>query len=195
MAITTENLKNPSVPTITDPFDLDAAIQRIQTRLSNELSWLEKSFGRARAHPSTINDNTRRIEPKVYQANGEYYPVLPNDALSSYSFFYVNGDRRPEDYSPNAPTLYELTRTSLVVWGNLRAIDQSKDYIFTDELINDTRAVLNFSPDVTIIRLWDERPAEVFRGFTLDPNHRDLLMYPYFAFRFEFDLRYTITCL
>jgi hypothetical protein len=194
MVLTTENLKNPSVPTITNPVDLDAAIQRIQVDLDTKIPWLEKSFGRARAHPSTVGNDTIRIEPKVYQNNGEYYPVLPNDALRSYSFFRLSNDRRPEDYSPNTPTLYEVTRTDLIVWGNLQSIDRTKDYVFTDELINDVRQVLNFSPDVTIVRLWDERPEQVFRGYRLDPNHRDLLMYPYFAFRFEFDLRYNITC-
>ena len=190
---TVHNLKNPSVPTLANPIDLDLAIQTLQIDLGNKLSWLEKSFGRARSHPSTIVGMTK-TEPKVYQGSSEYYPVLPNDALQAYSFFRVPADRRPEDYSANSPALFEVSRVDYIAWGNLQQIDRTKDEIFTDELLNDARWVLNFSPDVTILRTFDERPEDIFRGYTLEPNHRDLLMYPYFAFRIEMDLRYTINC-
>lgn len=189
---TVHNLKNPDVPTLANPVDLDLAIQTLQIDLASKVSWLEKSFGRARAHSSTLIES--RIEPKIYQSNGEYYPVLPNDALRSYCFFRVPSDRRPEDYNANAYTLYEITRVDNIFWGNLQAIDHNRDEIFTDELINDVRSVLNFSPNVTILRIWDEKPEDIFRGYSLEPTHRDLLLYPYFAFRVEFDLSYTINC-
>ena len=191
--MTTENLKNPSVPTLTNPVGIDEPIQRAQI-LMGGLSWLQKSFGRAKTHPSTVNDKTNRPEPKVYQGGGEYYPVVANDALSSYSFFRVPSFRQFDDYAPNTVHIPQRTKVDWICWGNLKAIDSSRDDLFTEELLDEALNLINTNPDVVMQKVWDDKPEDIFKGYALEPNHRDLLMHPYFAFRFEFDLCYYTKC-
>lgn len=186
------NLKNPSVILIPNPTDLDKSIQELQLGLSS-ISWLEKIFGRAKEVSRKLNNQVLR-EPMVYQGTSEYYPVLPNDTLKAYSFFRCVNGRSTEMYEPNSPNNYYSVPTDLIVWANIKKIDNSKDYIFTEELIHDVVAILNKYPSVLIQRIWDEKADSIFSGYTLNLTHRDLLMYPYQAFRIEMVLNYKSDC-
>lgn len=192
--MTSENLKNPSVPVLANPVDLDAAIQLIQLGLADKLTWLEKSFGRARTHPSTVVDDKKRPEPKVYQGKSEYYPVLPNDALKSYSFFRTMGSREFNDYFPNTSVISQYTKVDLIIWGNLKAIDATRDGYFSEELLNETTKALSTFSSVIIKKVWDDKPEDIFKGYHLEPNHLHLLMHPYFAFRIEMHIDYILNC-
>lgn len=193
--MTPETLKNPTAKQHPDPIDLEAAIERVRCMVE-ELPWLEKSFGRAREHAEKNPDGQggEITVPKVYQGKKEYYPVLPNDSLRSYSFFRVAGNRVPDDYTPDNISYNETTPVDLIVWGNLQKIDKHKDYIFTEELIRDVRSVLRDNGEVFITQIADERPEDIFVGYTLDPTQQGLLKYPYFAFRIGMNLRYSSGC-
>lgn len=188
-----ETLKNPSVITIANPISLDKAIQQVQASLGS-LAWLQKVFGRARIHPRKDAKNEMRREPMVYQGKGEYYPVLANDALQSYSFFRVKGAREFDDVGNHNLAVWETANLDLIVWGNLKAIDSTKDYIFTDELIEDVKALLMVEPCCDIVRVWDEDMREIYKGYTLKEDQRDLILYPYFAFKIELVLKYEMSC-
>lgn len=193
--MTTETLKNPSVPTITNPIGIDAAIQRLQVFLGT-LAWIEKSFGRAWSIPVEVLGK-KTVEPMVYQGTKEYYPVLPNDALKAYSFFRVIGSRNTEEYAANLNTggAYIFNDpVDLIVWGDLKAIDPSKDYVFKEELIRDVMNKLNLDTNVQVVRVWDDKIEDVFRGYNLEGTNRGLLMYPYTAFRIEMNLKYQFKC-
>jgi hypothetical protein len=192
--MTNETLKNPSVVTIPNPVGIDLAISNIQSKLG-ELTWLEKAFGRAWNMNRNIAGD-KRIEPVVYQSGSEYYPVLPNDALKSFCFFVVPGPRSTEEYNANTAfgTFFFKDTVSIIFWLNLQQIDPSKDYIFKEELLKDVLAVLNKDSNVLVSKVWDDRIEDIYKGFTLFPTHRDLLMYPYSAFRIEMDLSYQFNC-
>lgn len=194
--MTSQTLKNPSVSTIPSPVGVDAAIQRLQVSLQNGLPWLEKSFGRAWTLPRTVLKE-KRLEPMVYQEGKEYYPVLPNDALKSYSFFRVTGAREAVDYAANmntGGTYLFRDPVDLIVWFDMKKIDPAKDYIFKEELIQDTLKILNRDPNPEVQRVYDDKVNDIFEGYTLYPEHRDLLMYPYGAFRIEMFLAYQFQC-
>lgn len=186
-------LKNPTVQLLTDPIGLDKAIQDVQILLRDNLPWLQKSFGRAKKQPRKDGKMIRR-EPMVYISNGEYYPTLPNDALTSYSFFRVVGSRDYDDASPAIYTLYETTRVDVIFWVNLKQLDLSIDNNSTEKYINESGKLLNSASGVDLIRIFDEDAREIFEGYTLKEEQRDLLMYPYAAWRFELELRYQNYC-
>lgn len=193
--MTTETLKNPTVLTIPNPVGIDVAIKALQLDLAT-LPWLEKSFARAFTIPKQVL-NQKRLEPMVYQGTKEYFSVLPHDPLKSYSFFRVNGGRTSEEYAANLNTggaFYFKDPVDLIVWVDLNAIDSSKDYIYTEELIQDVLSVLNRDSGVTVARVWDDKVEDIFRGYTLQDLNRDLLMYPYAAFRIEMYLQYQFEC-
>lgn len=186
-------LKNPNTPLISNPVGLDKAIQEIQVVVAT-LPWLEKSFGRARIQPRKGIDGKIVREPMVYQGSKEYYPVLPNDALKSYSFFKAKGVREFEDVGDYNFTIYEKTIVELTFWVNLEAIDNTKNYYFTDDLIEEVKALLMVQPGAIIVSVVDEDAREIFKGYTLKEEQRDLLMYPYGAFKIELELRYEMSC-
>lgn len=192
--MTNETIKNPSVVTVPNPVGIDAAILKIQTALGS-LSWIEKSFGRAWTMQRTVL-NQKRIEPMVYQGGGEYYPALPNDALKAYSFFRVRSERKTQDYTPgmNFGSFLLQDPLDLIVWGDLKAIDPSKDYVFKEELIKDVLTKLDANPDVFVNGIWDDKVEDIYNGYTLFPEQRDLLMFPYFAFRVDITLKYSFRC-
>jgi hypothetical protein len=189
------NLKNPSVISVPNPIDMDLAIETLQEKLADGLPWLEKVFGRAREIPRKSADGkTIERHPMVYQSGGEYYPPLPNDALKSYSFFMAGQPRMFDESKPFDPIKFINSPIALIVWGNLKRIDPSVDYIFTERLINQTVSILNRNAKIELVRLFDENSREVFRGLTLNETHQGLLMYPYFAFRIEMNLKFQMTC-
>lgn len=175
----------------------DAAIESLRLLLDANVSWLTgRSFGRARAIPRILDPTkgTKVIEPLVYTANKEYYPALPNDALTAFSFWYIQNPRTPFDYRDHSFPKNFSTPASLVVWGNLNKISPLKDYIYTEELINQVMAVLNNTSKVEVVRIFDEDIKRIYQGFDIDPSTLGLLMFPYFAFRIEVTLRYMIEC-
>jgi hypothetical protein len=193
--MTTETLKNPSVPTLVSPIGVDRAIQTLQLALA-AIPWLQKSFGRAQTMPRQVL-NEKRIEPMVYQGTSEYYPVLPNDTLQSYSFWRITGARGAESYAANLNTggkFFFKDPADLIVWVDLKAVDPTKDYIFREELIRDVLNILNRDTNVQVVRVWDDKVDDIYKGYTLFPLHRDLLMYPYTAFRIEAFLSYQFEC-
>ncbi len=194
--MTEETLKNPTAGAHPNPVDLDRSIECLRVSLQ-DIPWLQKAFHRAKefAEKTGTAGTVIRV-PKVYIKAGEYYPVMPNDSLKSFSFFRVTGGRNLDDYEPHAVSNYATCPVDLIVWGNLKQIDKTKDYIFTEELIRDVLEVLQSNEDVELEGggIFDERPDDIFSGYTLDVTQRDLLKYPYFAFRIAMSLRYTIDC-
>ncbi len=185
------NFKNPSAPATPNPKGLDAKINELQTALSG-LSWLQKSFGRAKIIPTKLGGK-KLLQPMVYQGEKDYYPVLPNDALNSYSFFRVWGNRANPEQSKFANAPIDVVTLDLIFWVNLEAIDNTKDYIYTEDLITEVRDLLK-TQNVTVKTVSDEKTEDIFRGYTLNTDHRDLLMKPYQAWRIELEVSYSIDC-
>lgn len=198
--MTNETLKNPTAIVLPNAVGIDLAIKKIQMKLAL-LPWLEKAFGRAWTLQRTVqgeSGNIKRIEPMVYQGTSEYYPVLPNDSLKSYCFFRAKSGRTMtpgQNESGTAYGNYYLTDpVEIIFWFNLQDIDSSKNYIFKEELIRDVLAKLDTETNVRVEKIWDDRVEDIFSGYTLYPEHRDLLMYPFGAFKFDLTLSYLFTC-
>lgn len=175
----------------------DATIEFLRTRLDAQVSWLTgRSFGRARPIPRLIDPvkGTKMIEPLVYISSKEYYPCYPNDALTAFSFWHVMTPRTPHEYRDNSMPKNFSVPAALIVWGNLNKVDSSKDYIYTEELLNEVLAVLNTSNKIEVLRIFDDEVKRIYQGFDIDPARLGLLMFPYFAFRIEVTLRYLVEC-
>lgn len=187
------NFKNPQILVVPNPQGLDAAIALVQNSMAS-LTWLQKIFGRAKIQPRKDVNGKKNYEPMVYQGGKDYYPVLPNDALQSYSFFRVVGSRNFQDVGNYQFTTWEQSTIEIIFWVNLKAIDSTKDYLFTDELIEDVKSLLSKEPKLNIISVVDEDIREIYKGYTVKDEHRDLIMYPYQAFKFTCTLSYESTC-
>lgn len=199
---------NPNTPTISNPVGVDSVIQTLQVEYSNQLSWLEKSFGRAyMAHKKTDDmDNasllTRQNEvyPSLWQGE-DLDPIngLANDNLNAYSFFLKSGEETPINYQTRIRNRWTCD-ISNIFWLNLERVDSSKTYPFTEELIQEVKNVISNTlftglqhtgVEITSIKTKDE---EIFQEFTLDLAETQHLVYPYDGFRIEMTAYFSDSC-
>jgi hypothetical protein len=174
---------NPDILLLETPIGLDAVIQSYQQDFYNNLTWLTKSFGRAREFR-----NADGKYPATYWGGGEYYPVLPNDFLRAQSFIMArDGERWPANVIDNI----EAT-LSIIFWFDLKSINPDKDYVFSEELRWEVQELISKNQYTkNISAYYDDRIEDVFMGYIGDNRGVDgqeikpYLMYPYSGFRFD----------
>jgi hypothetical protein len=198
---------NPYINTLNPiPIGIDRPIESLRSELETNLIWLSKSFGRAYEFKEVdANGKLVRI-PKCYTQKGEYLNVLPNDTLftsgvAASSFIALEGK---EDYYTFNKFSGSTKRAdlSIIFWCNLKLIDPSKDWIFTEELKADAEQVIKRNAFVEEIKQWvDERAEDVFDsydlqsiGYNVNDASTQYLMYPYSGFRALITVVYDEPC-
>lgn len=182
------NTKNPL------PIGVEAVIEALRLQLIDGLPWLEKAFGRAwEFKEESTSGRTIRI-PKCYTESGEYINVLPNDNLVAQCFFQLNGSETYSVFNYAAGSMKEVD-LSVIFWMNLKRIDETKDYIFTEELKADVEEVLkNTGYTKELVEWVDERAEDVFIRYDVDDVNTQYLMYPYAGFRVTVTVNYPENC-
>jgi len=182
---------NPNVPQITNPVGVDKIIQDIQLQLSAGLTWLEKSFGRAWLFQEKDTSGKVSKMPKCYVGKGEYVNVLPNDNFKSMSFIFCKDKEKNEGFNASRLGSHKKRDLSIIIWGNLKKIDSTKTYIFTEELKKEVEKILIGLDYICSMNSYvDEKAESVFEGFTINDVDTQYLMHPYFACRFDFTVGY-----
>lgn len=191
------SFKNPLVPIITNPVNIDRPIQALQQSLAT-LPWLAKSFGRS--FESFRKDSANKVwtYPEVWQGAGiDLLNAMPNDNLNSQSFFKVEDPIEVIDYEPNRYSKMKA-RVSIIFWFNLKLIDPDLDYRYVELLKGQAQRVITESAQThdssfAITRIW-ETAVEVFRGYTMDLFTDQALVHPFGGFRFETALTFNEDC-
>ena len=190
---------NPTVFSVPNPVGLDLALYNIQTKLS-ELTWITKVFGRSwpmndfQGEGRRLISTAQGIKPKTFHSSningkdGNYIDMLPNDNLASYSFFVSEGNEAIEDYSRN--TNIAQRPMSLIVWTRLNKVDQSKSYIYLEELKEAVYSKLKTFGNKVTITGYADQTADVWAGFDWSSNENKNLRYPNMGFRVFFTLHY-----
>lgn len=153
------------------------------------ISWLNEAFGRAYTVESKTYGGLTFVEPAVYVDNGEYLSMLPNDTYGNFSFFILDD---PQTYAiqPNGRGLIEANG-SIIFWFNLESVYSGDDllkqaseniklelirFITTPGLIKTGR--------IELLRV-EEKPNNVYNGYSLKNVESQYLTYPYHGFRFR----------
>lgn len=181
---------NPTGKTLTSS-GLDAQLEIARNKLSS-ITWLDRNLGRAFLLSEKGQGDTIIKVPKVYTGEAEYFNVMPNDALKSFSFFIGRGADVSIQDIVNAfqkPRKFQK-EVSLIVFGDFKKIDNSRDDYFIEELKTDVIDALTNSPSIIINEVFTETIEEVYEGFALNEIDRDLLYYPFFAMRFSLSVTY-----
>lgn len=184
--------RNPQPYYLPNPTGLNAACQIIQKRLQDNVSWLAYSFGRAyKIHRDLGADKQEsKTRPHAYMGNREYYELMPNDSLKSFAFMTPIGKAEPVDYEENTISQFYKRKVALIIWGNLKEIDDDRDEVFTDDLQYDVIQQLKKISQVNSVQaIEDEDITEIFKPFSADKFHQ-ALYYPYFAIRLEIEISY-----
>jgi hypothetical protein len=165
-----------TIPFLTAPLLADKVIQTIASDFLS-LNWMEQVYPIAE---QGIDDQDRTY-PMVYGEDGtwEYYPLLPDDSVKAFCFFYPNAPFEVGDFGE-----LNTYHFSLYVWCRLDLIATNAND-FTMALVADCLTKHQnqecFGCQVELKDPWSEFTA-------LDPHENSMLMRKRSGFRIDFSV-------
>ena len=202
--------KNPQIPIIADPQGIDKVLQAVQLAVGTNLDWLDRSYGRAKRGKETRESATNQRQdgritsrayyyPEVYEADGEYHAVEPNDNFRATAFFRVEDPQRINGEYDIYQYNKFVTKVYHIFWFNLSRIYPNLDYRYTEVLKNEILFVYKgdlepLASSFQFVQVWEE-PENVYRTYSMDHVERQTDKWPYACMAFEWDVYYDEDCL
>lgn len=188
-----------------DPVLLDKILQDIQKSLMNRLKWLNYAFGRAYKLVEHRSDGNKFIYPAMYNGNGEYVSLLPNDNFGNFSWFDIYD---PQKITEVVQSLPQYTFSGAIIfWYDLSSIYEDETVMHTEEVKDEIMRVLTTPGLITttgklVINDIYERFENIYKGYSIEKIYnnytykgegiqdidKQFFMYPYAGIRIEFTL-------
>lgn len=188
-----------------DPVLLDKILQDMQKSLMNRLKWLNCAFGRAYKLVEHRSDGNKFIYPAMYNGNGEYVSLLPNDNFGNFSWFDIYD---PQKITEVVQSLPQYTFSGAVIfWYDLSSIYEDETVMHTEEVKDEIMRVLTTPGLITttgklVINDIYERFENIYKGYSIEKIYnnytykgegiqdidKQFFMYPYAGIRIEFTL-------
>ena len=188
-----------------DPVLLDKILQDMQKSLMNRLKWLNCAFGRAYKLVEHRPDGNKFIYPAMYNGNGEYVPLLPNDNFGNFSWFDIYD---PQKITEVVQSLPQYTFSGAIIfWYDLSSIYEDETVMHTEEVKDEIMRVLTTPGLITttgklVINDIYERFENIYKGYSIEKIYnnytykgegiqdidKQFFMYPYAGIRIEFTL-------
>lgn len=189
-----------------DPVLLDKILQDMQKSLMNRLKWLNCAFGRAYKLVEHRPDGNKFIYPAMYNGNGEYVSLLPNDNFGNFSWFDIYD---PQKITEVVQSLPQYTFSGAIIfWYDLSSIYEDETVtLHTEEVKDEIMRVLTTPGLITttgklVINDIYERFENIYKGYSIEKIYnnytykgegiqdidKQFFMYPYAGIRIEFTL-------
>ena len=188
-----------------DPVLLDKILQDMQKSLMNRLKWLNCAFGRAYKLVEHRPDGNKFIYPAMYNGNGEYVSLLPNDNFGNFSWFDIYD---PQKITEVVQSLPQYTFSGAIIfWYDLSSIYEDETVMHTEEVKDEIMRVLTTPGLITTtgklaIDNIHERFENIYKGYSIEKIYnsntykgegiqdidKQFFMYPYAGIRIEFTL-------
>lgn len=188
-----------------DPVLLDKILQDMQKSLMNKLKWLNCAFGRAYKLVEHRPDGNKFIYPAVYNGNGEYVSLLPNDNFGNFSWFDIYDPQRITEVVQSLPQ-YTFSG-AIIFWYDLSSIYEDETVMHTEEVKDEimrvltTPGLITTTGKLTIDDIY-ERFENIYKGYSIEKVYnnyaykgegiqdidKQFFMYPYAGIRIEFTL-------
>lgn len=188
-----------------DPVLLDKILQDMQKSLMNRLKWLNCAFGRAYKLVEHRPDGNKFIYPAMYNGNGEYVSLLPNDNFGNFSWFDIYD---PQKITEVVQSLPQYTFSGAIIfWYDLSSIYEDETVMHTEEVKDEIMRVLTTPGLITttgklVINDIYERFENIYKGYSIEKVYnnyaykgegiqdidKQFFMYPYAGIRIEFTL-------
>lgn len=188
-----------------DPVLLDKILQDMQKSLMNRLKWLNCAFGRAYKLVEHRPDGNKFIYPAMYNGNGEYVSLLPNDNFGNFSWFDIYD---PQKITKVVQSLPQYTFSGAIIfWYDLSSIYEDGTVMHTEEVKDEIMRVLTTPGLITttgklVINDIYERFENIYKGYSIEKIYnnytykgegiqdidKQFFMYPYAGIRIEFTL-------
>lgn len=188
-----------------DPVLLDKILQDMQKSLMNRLKWLNCAFGRAYKLVEYRPDGNKFIYPAMYNGNGEYVSLLPNDNFGNFSWFDIYDPQRITEVVQSLPQ-YTFSG-AIIFWYDLSSIYEDETVMHTEEVKDEIMRVLTTPGLITttgklVINDIYERFENIYKGYSIEKIYnnytykgegiqdidKQFFMYPYAGIRIEFTL-------
>lgn len=125
--------------------------------------------------------NDKNTYPAIYLGSGKILDLFPTTEKKLYSFFELGNIGF--SHSKNEQSTAELT---LICWGQLNLIDNTKNYDFTDEILRCVVDILRGFTGFDIIASFDN----IFSNYSLYETKKQLFMLPTTTFRIKFKINF-----
>lgn len=188
-----------------NPVLLDRVLQDLQKALTEKLPWLDRAFGRAYRLVEHRPDGNKFVYPAVYNGNGEYVSVLPNDNFGNFSWFDIYDPQKVEQVVQGLPR-YTFDG-ALVFWYRLDSIYDDATALYTEEIKDEVLQLLTapgLMPSrgrLTVTEVY-ERFENLYKDYSLEKIYnnysysgedvqgmdKQFFMYPYAGLRIEFTI-------
>lgn len=188
-----------------DPVLLDKILQDMQKSLMNRLKWLNCAFGRAYKLVEHRPDGNKLIYPAMYNGNGEYVSLLPNDNFGNFSWFDIYD---PQKITEVVQSLPQYTFSGAIIfWYDLSSIYEDETVMHTEEVKDEIMRVLTTPGLITttgklVINDIYECFENIYKGYSIEKIYnnytykgegiqdidKQFFMYPYAGIRIEFTL-------
>ena len=188
-----------------DPVLLDKILQDMQKSLMNRLKWLNCAFGRAYKLVEHRPDGNKFIYPAMYNGNGEYVSLLPNDNFGNFSWFDIYD---PQKITEVVQSLPQYTFSGAIIfWYDLSSIYEDETVMHTEEVKDEIMRVLTTPGLITttgklVINDIYERFENIYKGYSIEKIYnnytykgegiqdidKQFFMYPDAGIRIEFTL-------
>lgn len=183
-----------------DPVLLDKILQDMQKSLMNRLKWLNCAFGRAYKLVEHRPDGNTFIYPAMYNGNGEYVSLLPNDNFGNFSWFDIYD---PQKITEVVQSLPQYTFSGAIIfWYDLSSIYEDETVMHTEEVKDEIMRVLTTPGLITttgklVINDIYERFENIYKGYSIEKIYNNytykgegiqFFIYPYAGIRIEFTL-------
>lgn len=188
-----------------DPVLLDKILQDMRKSLMNRLKWLNCAFGRAYKLVEHRPDGNKFIYPAMYNGNGEYVSLLPNDNFGNFSWFDIYD---PQKITEVVQSLPQYTFSGAIIfWYDLSSIYEDETVMHTEEVKDEIMRVLTTPGLITttgklVINDIYERFENIYKGYSIEKIYnnytykgegiqdidKQFFMYPYAGIRIEFTL-------
>lgn len=188
-----------------DPVLLDKILQDMQKSLMNRLKWLNCAFGRAYKLVEHRPDGNKFIYPAMYNGNGEYVSLLPNDNFGNFSWFDIYDPQKITEVVQSFPQ-YTFSG-AIIFWYDLSSIYEDETVMHTEEVKDEIMRVLTTPGLITttgklVINDIYERFENIYKGYSIEKIYnnytykgegiqdidKQFFMYPYAGIRIEFTL-------
>lgn len=188
-----------------DPVLLDKILQDMQKSLMNRLKWLNCAFGRAYKLVEHRPDGNKFIYPAMYNGNGEYVSLLPNDNFGNFSWFDIYDPQKIIEVVQSLPQ-YTFSG-AIIFWYDLSSIYEDETVMHTEEVKDEIMRVLTTPGLITttgklVINDIYERFENIYKGYSIEKIYnnytykgegiqdidKQFFMYPYAGIRVEFTL-------
>lgn len=188
-----------------DPVLLDKILQDMQKSLMNRLKWLNCAFGRAYKLVEHRPDGNKFIYPAMYNGNGEYVSLLPNDNFGNFSWFDIYDPQKITEVVQSLPQY--IFSGAIIFWYDLSSIYEDETVMHTEEVKDEIMRVLTTPGLITttgklVINDIYERFENIYKGYSIEKIYnnytykgegiqdidKQFFMYPYAGIRIEFTL-------